>query len=599
MRYSVLISFLLLCSSFQSGNAQKQILGGKNSSHISVQASDNWKPNNRKDSTSAKATISGQGMVYNDYDASRFLYQSTLGSGFQEIKALSGTDFEKWIDLQLNLPAHSILDETNAIYQETVDWFLMNGGDSADVAPVPNWITFQYAWWTQHMNNPDKLRKRVALALSEILVISILSELQGFGRALASYYDVLLTNAFGNYEDLLYQVSLHPAMGFYLSHLNNPKTDTVENTHPDENYAREIMQLFTIGLNELHSDGTNKLDAQGRPIPSYTQKDIKELAKVFTGLGFGGVMPNMYTDTSLFGMGIYLADFTKPMKMFGRFHEPGEKFLLNGSTIIPDGQSGLKDIQDAIKALVNHPNTGPFISKQLIQRLIKSNPSPEFVARIAKVFNNDGNGRRGNLGSVVKAILLDPEARDCDWMLDEHNGQLREPLLRYSHFTSAVDVEQYYGRYWNIGYDFWLNTTQIPLAPPTVFNFFTPGFTPKGEIDKKGLVAPEFQIHNSRTSIGYINQVNAWTIFDYVMYSWEQNEPYAILNLNELEDLAQDPEVLVNRLDILLTHGNLSDRTRSIIKQTLDAFKTGSFRENRVRMALYLMMISPDYAIFK
>jgi hypothetical protein len=311
------------------------------------------------------------------------------------------------------------------------------------------------------------------------------------------------------------------------------------------------------------------------------------------------VMPNMYTDTSLFGMGIYLADFTKPMKMFGRFHEPGEKFLLNGSTIIPDGQSGLKDIQDAIKALVNHPNTGPFISKQLIQRLIKSNPSPEFVARIAKVFNNDGNGRRGNLGSVVKAILLDPEARDCDWMLDEHNGQLREPLLRYSHFTSAVDVEQYYGRYWNIGYDFWLNTTQIPLAPPTVFNFFTPGFTPKGEIDKKGLVAPEFQIHNSRTSIGYINQVNAWTIFDYVMYSWEQNEPYAILNLNELEDLAQDPEVLVNRLDILLTHGNLSDRTRSIIKQTLDAFKTGSFRENRVRMALYLMMISPDYAIFK
>ncbi len=579
--------------------AQKEILGGKNSGLITVYSSNNWKPNNRKDSASAVTTINGNGLIYNDYNSSRFLYQATLGSSYQDIKQLAGTDFEKWIDHQLSLPSHSILEETNEIYQEAVDWFLLNGGDSADVASSPNWISFQYAWWTQHMNNPDKLRKRVALALSEILVISILSDLSGNGRALASYYDILLNNAFGNYEDLLMQVSLHPSMGFYLSHLNNPKTDTVENTHPDENYAREIMQLFTIGLNELNSDGTAKLDPQGRPVPSYNQKDIKELAKVFTGLGFSAVMPNMYTDSAVFGMGIYLADFTKPMKMYGRFHEPGEKYLLNGTTIIPDGQSGLKDIQDAIKSLINHPNTGPFIGKQLIQRLIKSNPSPGFVERIGNVFDNDGQGKRGNLAAVIKAILLDPEARDCDWMMDENNGQLREPIVRYSHFTSAVDVEQYYGRYWNIGYDFWSSTTQIPLASPTVFNFFSPNYIPKGEIDKKGLVAPEFQIHNSRTSIGYVNQVNTWTVFDYVMYSWEQNEPYAILNLNELEDLAQDPEVLVNRLDILFTHGNLSDRTRGIIKETIDGFKTGSFRENRVRMALYLIMISPDYAIFK
>ncbi len=599
MRIKSAILIFIGLIQFSESFAQKIILGGKDSPPIHVYSSDNWKPINRKDSTSAKSTFNGDGMVFDEYNASRFLYQATLGSSLQDIRKLAGNDFEKWIDKQMNLPVNSMLDQTNETYHDVVDWFYETGGDSADVLTSPNWITFQYAWWTQHMNNPDKLRQRIALALSEIFVISIETDLQGYGRGLASYYDILLNNSFGSFSDLLYQVSLHPTMGFYLSHLNNPKTDTVEGTHPDENYAREIMQLFTIGLNELNPDGSLKLDAQGNAIPTYNQKDIKELAKVFTGLGFSAVVPNMYTDTAVFGMGIYLADFTKSMKMYEYYHEPGEKVLLNGTTTIPDGQTGLKDIRDAIEALVNHPNVGPFIGKQLIQRLIKSNPSPEYVARVAKVFRNDGKGNRGNLAAVIKAILLDPEARDCEPMLDASNGQLREPIVRYSHFTSAVDVEQYYGRYWNIGYEFWLNTSQIPLAAPSVFNFYSPFYKPKGDLDKNGLVAPEFQIHNSRTSIGYINMVNAWSVFDYVFYSWERDDPYAILNLNDLEDLAQDPEVLVNRLDVLLTHGNLSDRTRGIIKETISTFITGSFRESRVRMALYLMMISPDYAIFK
>ncbi len=594
----ILIIFIELLHPDEN-NAQKIILGGKNANAISVTSSDNWKPQNRKDTTAAISTINGDGLVFDEYNASRFLYQATLGSNLQDIRKLAGTDFEKWIDDQMNLPVHSIMDEVNSIYREVYNWNLEQGADSSDLASSPNWTHFQYAWWTQHMNNPDKLRQRIALALSEIFVISIQTDLQGYGAGMANYYDILLHNAFGNFADLLWQVTLHPTMGFYLSHLNNPKTDTVANTHPDENYAREIMQLFTIGLNELNADGSLKMDAKGNSIPTYNQKDIKELAKIFTGLGFSAVVPNMYTDTAVFGMGIYLADFTKPMRMYEYYHESGEKVLLNGTTIIPDGQSGLKDIQDAITTLVNHPNTAPFISKQLIQRLIKSNPSPQYVQRVSRVFSNDGKNNKGNLAAVIKAILLDPEARDCEPMMDSNNGQLREPIVRYSHFTSAIDVEQYYGRYWNLGYDYWVNTNQIPLAAPSVFNFFSPFFKPKGDLDNNGLTGPEFQIHNSRTSIGYLNQVNSWTIFDYVMYGWERNEPYAILNLHELEDLAQDPEVLLNRLDILFTHGNLSDRTRGIIKQTIGTFITGSFREDRVRMALYLIMISPDYAIFK
>lgn len=598
MKTNLLFGFLCCCLFYQSGFSQKQILGGSSGSDIKVYSSDSWKPRNRPDSCPPAATINGQGMLFDVINASRFLFQSGMGAGYNDIQNLAGLDFADWIDQQQKLPATNFLNETRDAHHEVLDWHFSTGGDSASIALTPNWIHFQYAWWTAHQKNQDRLRQRVALALSEIFVISLDSDLQGFGEGLASYYDIMSRNAFGNFKDILMAISLHPTMGFYLSHLNNPKTDSIENTRPDENYAREIMQLFSIGLSELNPDGSLKLDSLGQAIPSYDQKDIKELAKVFTGLGLGAVVPNMYTDTAVFGMGIYLADMTKPMRMYEFWHEPGEKIMLDGS-IIPTGQTGMKDIQDAVTFLFNHPNVGPFIGRQLIQRLIKSNPSPEYIERITTVFNDDGNGVRGNMGAVIKAILLDPEARDCDWMLDAENGQLREPIVRYAHFTSAMDIEQYYDRFWNIGYEFFTSTGQLPLAAPTVFNFYSPFYRPKGELDKAGLYGPEFQIHNSRTSIGFINQVNNWAVYDYVMYSWERDDPYTILMLNELEDLAAEPEVLVNRLDILLTHGNLSDRTRGIIKETISKFITGSYRESRVRMALYLMMISPDYAIFK
>ncbi|MBK9107537.1 MAG: DUF1800 domain-containing protein [Saprospiraceae bacterium] len=592
------IYVLVLLGFLSPLNAQKLILGGQTNEQIKIYSSENWQPFNRKDSCKAKSAFNGDGLVGPYYETSRFLYQASLGSSFEDIRQLASSDFETWIDQQQSSPYRSLLNDTREIMKEVIDWHYVTGGDSADAPSYANWLQFQYAWWNQHMLQKDRLRQRVALALSEIFVISIESDLQGFGEGLASYYDILKKHAFGNYRNLLTDVSLHPTMGFYLSHLNNPKTDTAQGVRPDENYAREIMQLFSIGLVKLNPDGSPVLDSAGHAIPTYTQKEIQELAKVFTGLGIAKVVPNMYLDTAIFGMGIYLADMTVPMRMYPRMHEFGPKYLLDG-VIIPEGQSGMEDIDAAIDALFHHPNVGPFICKQLIQRLIKSNPSPSYVERIAGIFNDDGQGIRGNLGAVIKAILLDPEARDCNEMMMPSNGQLREPILRYTHFTKAMDIEQYYGRFWNTGYYYWQGTGQLPLSPPTVFNFFSPSYTPKGALDNLNLMGPEFQIHNSRTSIGYINQVNNWAIYDYVMNSWETDDPYATINTRELEDLAQDPEVLLNKLDIVLTHGQLSDRTRQIIKSAIEPFKTGNYREERVRMAMYLMMISPDYAIFK
>ena len=590
-------AFLLIALLYFSVQAQKVILGGGQSPQIKISTSDQWHPEFWKDSAYARTVFDGSGLNYDLFNASRFLYQATLGSAEDEIKRTASMGFAPWIDEQLKLKPSNMTSQYDQVIDEVIDWFYLNGGDSTE-QPDYFWaVHFNYAWWQMNLTNRDKLRQRGALALSEIFVVSGNGDLGGYGRAMANYYDVLIHNSFGNFRDLLREVTLHPAMGSYLSHLNNPKTDTIENIRPDENYAREIMQLFTIGLYELNLDGTHKKDSLGNSIPTYDQKDIQEFAKIFTGLSFSEIMPNRWIDTPQFGVTLYLGIPTKPMRMFDAWHEPGSKYLLNGF-VTPRRQDGMKDIDNAIDNLFNHANTPPFICKQLIQRLIKSNPSPEYVERIARVFINDGTGVRGNLAAVVKAILLDEEARDCDWSLDPNNGQLREPMIRYSHFMNAIGVEQYYGRLWNSGFDFLDNTGQHVLQAPTVFNFYFPNFAPKGSISAKNLSAPEFQIHNSRTSIGFLNQVNNW-IMDYVMYSWEANDVPTILLTKELEELARDPEALVNRIDILLTHGNLSDRSREIIKNAVSRMRSGNYRNDRARLALYLVMMSPDYAIFK
>lgn len=590
-----LIGLFTLLSSSLAGQV---ILGSDPSQEIEVTTSSNYTPAYWTMTASGDKTINNIGLEGKLTEASRFLSQATLGADLENIQKVADTGIEAWIDEQLQIPQSQMLERLEDVFADVIEWYFLNGGDPEEVATMPYWTHFNYTWWENHMHSPDLLRQRVALALSEIFVISIESELGSQGYGLADYYDMLLRNSFGNFEDLLYDVTLHPCMGYYLSHLNNPREIPEENIHPDENYAREIMQLFTIGLYELNPDGSRKTDSLGNWIPTYTQEDITGLAKVFTGLSVGGVVENPWVEEPYFGLNIYVADMTLPMIMWENWHQPGPKTILQGYEI-PEGQSGLKDISDAIHHLFMHPNVGPFIGKQLIQRLITSNPSPQYIARVSAVFDDNGNGVRGDMASVVKAILLDPEARSCDALNQANFGRLREPITRYTQFTKAIPLEQFYGRYWNVGFGFYLATGQMPLASPTVFNFFLPDYQPIGEIAENDLIAPEFQILNSRTSVEYINQVNDWSVWGYIMDDWETNNPHVTYNIDELKPLARDPEVLVNRLDMIFTHGSLSQRTREIIKAAISPLITGDYRDDRVRLATYLLLISPDYNIMK
>ncbi len=552
---------------------------------------------NYLDATGIK-TLDGSGMDVPKFKASRFLAHSTLGADIELIDRVTNIGEEAWLEEQFAIPPSYLTPVMESIWQERLNDIVTYTETKPEDVFGPWAVDFNYAWWQVNMTNEDLLRHRVALALSEILVVSINSDLRDRANALTSYYDVLLTHAFGNYQDLLMEVTTHLSMGFYLSHLNNPRSIPELNQRPDENYAREIMQLFTIGLYELNMDGSRKMDG-GKPIPTYDNDDIKEFAKVFTGLGPGDI--NMYvdwTDQPYFGLGFWGSDATVPMKMYEEFHEPGPKYLLNGY-VIPEGQSGMQDIEDAVTHLFNHPNVGPFIARRLIQRLVKSNPSPAYIQRVAEAFNEQNGAPRGDMKNVIRAILLDPEARDSEYVSNKAASRLREPLVRYTHLARSMPKDAPLGRYWNNGYNSVENLKQHVLASPTVFNFFTPDYEPVGDISDAGLVAPEFKIHNTSTAINYINMVNEWVVWWALMYSWEMDwgDLPVLLDLSHLEPLAENPDVLINELDIIFTHGQLTDETRAIIRNAVENMTWNN--EAKVKMALYLLMISPDYTVMK
>ncbi len=566
---------------------------------IVVTTSSDYHHDNWSKSASGIKTIDGSGLEGELDAVSRFLIQATFGGSRQTIEQVATMGFEPWLDEQMEIEPSLILPLIQPTYDDYKQVYIENGGDPDEFPYRPWWDIYSFAWWQSNMTTQDILRHRIAFALSEILVVSANSELFDFGDGLASYYDIFNQNAFGNYKDILMAVTLHPAMGYYLSHLDNPKADPALNTHPDENYAREVMQLFSIGLYELNPDGSRKTDENGNFIPTYHNTDIKEFAKVFTGLGIGGVIENEWITEPDFGYGIWLADMTVPMKMYQAYHETSEKHLLNNFTI-PAGQDGMTDIEQTINHLFNHPNVGPFIGRKLIQLLVKSNPSPAYIASVTAAFNDNGNGVRGDMKAVIKAILLDPEARDCAWMNDPQQGKLLEPFVRYMQFTKGIGTNSPSGKYWNHGYYTYDNIKQYPLASPSVFNFFLPDFQPNGPIADAGLYGPEFQIHNSQTSIGYVNMADIWTIDEINFWSWENQDYNVYTDYSALVEDAQDPEVLINKLDVLLTHGTLSEETRAIIKQAIQPYQGGmNQRMNRIHLAAYLMMISPDYVILK
>ena len=299
-------------------------------------------------------------------------------------------------------------------------------------------------------------------------------------------------------------------MGKYLSHFMNQKADVVEKTYPDENYAREIMQLFSIGLHQLNLDGTPKKDANKHNIPTYDINNLAEMAKVFTGLGAaekndGTINDYFFTNNNL--------NNQVPLKMFEDFHAKGEKDILPGITI-PAGQAGMTDIHQTLDILFNHPNVAPFISKRLIQHLVKSNPSPLYVKRIATIFNNNGDGVRGDLKAVISAILLDPEARDCAWITHPDNGKLIQPLERFITLFKAFDLQTPSGKMWFHDYsEFYEVVGQSFFSSPSVFNFFSPFYAEDEFVAPRNLVSPEFQILNSVTAISYINKVESCLLY--------------------------------------------------------------------------------------
>lgn len=583
--------FLLVAGPYWLVAQTPVILGNGNAGGMNVNASNG---------ANAASTVDGKGFLPNEIAASRFLAQATLGADIESIMAMTNMSYTEWLDLQFNTPKQiDVLQYTQDLVAEAVDSTFAMGGDPNDIQPQL-WY-WHSAWWQYIMASPDVLRARVGLALSEIFVVSEVPELSEVPLSLADYYDMLLDNTFGNFRDLLEDVTYHPAMGVYLTHLNNPKADPSLNRFPDENYAREVMQLFTIGLYELNNDGTRQLDSLGNAIPTYDNDDIQEFAKIFTGLTWGNGLA--------FGQGPQgELSYTMPMQMKNAWHEPGTKTLLNGM-VVPNRNpvNGNADVQDAIDNLFNHPNVGPFIGRQLIQRMVTSNPSPEYIGRVASAFNDNGQGVRGDMKAVIRAVLLDPEARDCALVYDPYRGMLREPIVRWTHICRAFNAFSQKGIYRNDMDDFYLNTFQRPLGSPSVFNFFQPDYQPIGPIDSAGLVAPEFQITNSVTIVGYANRLHYWLFEsnqameyrDIFSGEWN-NDKYVNLNLTDelLLDQISEVDQLLERLNLLLFHGQMTWDTRDFIRSTLVQVPQTDW-STRVKLAIFLSMVSPDYLIFR
>ena len=522
--------------------------------------------------------------------AARLLQQATFGPTFREMDRVQQLGIAAWIDDQItNQPASLHRKYIEGIYADF-------NGPRTD-------LTYSFNEMDQFINGnnattpfaraaiagPDQLRQRVAFALSQICVVSRRdANLENRPLGVADYYDIFVRNAFGNYRDVLREVTMHPAMGRYLSHIGNQKARPEINQYPDENYAREVQQLFSIGLWELNPDGSRQLDGFGQPVPTYGNAQITEFARVFTGLWFGG---------QAWGEGGWSdEDFSVPMRMWAEKHDFGEKTLLNGVIIparAPTVENALRDVDDALRNLFEHPNTGPFIGRQLIQFLVTSNPSTNYVARIAAKFANDGSGKRGNLAVVVKAILLDPEARDARWFAGAPEfGRLKEPVHRAMTVARVGRLANYTNLLWWTWGGFNSMAFQEPTYSPSVFNFFRPGYQPPGLLTQKGLVGPAFQITDSYSSISFPNKL--WEITQDGFREWgayQYSPDYA-----ELVSIANDNPSLVDQANLLFCGGSMSAATRDQILNAINQVPAYD-RLLRVRLAVYLAATCPEGAV--
>jgi len=521
--------------------------------------------------------------------AVRFLQQAAFGPNgdFRNVREVMKKGYENWINEQFARPV--------GLQQPYIDHLkrLRHGKVYADSKAI--------SWWNRAMDDSDKsdpLRQRVGFALSEIFVISDqLEELANEPSGMLNYYDILLKGAFGNCRDLLFKVGTHPCMGIYLNHLGNEKGDPAAGTFADENFAREVMQLFSIGLWELNLDGTQKLDGRGQPIPTYDNATIAHMARVMTGFSFGGPKAKEFFYPP--------ENYNAPMRMWDEFHDLGAKTLLNGVTLPertasdPDiGTAGMADFNAAIDCLFNHANTAPFICKQLIQKLVTSNPSPGYVARVAAKFENNGGGVRGDLKAVVRAILMDAEARNPA-VGSITSGKLKEPYLQTANLARALNARAGNGIY-ALKYLEDVHFQQ-PLSAPSVFNFFKPGYAPSGPIADSGLVAPEFQIMNAVTALRLPNYYLSALRNGFNRWGSDNRKEIVRPHLDAELALVEDVPALLRRLDLLLTGGTLSAEQHEVIREAVEKIDDSiwQWKLERVRMAIYLVVSSPEFGILK
>ena len=581
---------------------------------------------------SASVTLNDASVMPSAKESARFLIQAAFGPDQdgvdgdavpENIEEVMSMGIEAWIDDQFTRPVGYI--------QPYVDWATQYANA---LQLFGNYK--EHSWWARAMGVaklrpdavdtqlPDPLRQRVAFALSEILVTSDRPETLAVDQAgMANYYDIFERHAFGNYLEILKEVAMHPVMGVYLSHLGNQKANPTLNIHPDENFAREIMQLFTIGLWELENDGTRKIYGVGHPaagqfIPTYSNADITELARVFTGLTWAdspGFNPNNLIN----------GDRQQPMKIWDAYHDCDPKTLLGGlqlpaRTPSPGstGTAGALDVDAAVTNLFNHANVGPFIGRLLIQRFVTSNPSHNYIGRVAAKFNDNGSGVRGDLKAVIKQILLDPEARDPAFMESPTFGKLREPFLRVVNLARAFNAASTSGHY---PLDqFVLDHVQDPQNSPSVFNFFLPNHSPPGVVTQMGLVAPEFQIVNASSAITGANYFYS-AIGDNSLHRWGNGTPAYVVRLNldpELgmvvpsanisEDspsssLLMDSDALIRRLDLSLLGGTMSPRLFQTIRESIDRVKPPNtawrWHRERLRLLITLIVTSAEFNVLR
>ena len=494
--------------------------------------------------------------------ASRFLAQSTMGATRAMIDTVVSRRYEGWIDDQFALPRAT----------SHWDWLVANGYNVA--ANINSETGFDATMWRQMIAEPDQLRQRVGMALLDMLVVGIGGvNLNWKQFATAAYVDVLLDNAFGNYRTLLDAITTNAAMGSFLTFLGNRKANPATGAQPDENYARELMQLFTLGLYQLNADGSVKTNA-GVPLETYTPADVSGLARVFTGLSLATAVsttPDRYR---------------QPLVMNPAINETGTASFLGTST----SGGGMAAIKVALDAIFAHPNLPPFVSKQLIQRLVTSNPSPAYVGRVAAVFANSGSGVRGDMKAVVKAILLDTEARSDDALASTTAGKLREPVMRLTAWARLAKIASA-SNAWAFG-DTSSQSNRLGQSmgrSSTVFNFFRPAYTPPATaISNAGLVAPEFQITNEQSVVAYVNYMQAL-----VANGAGDMKP----DYSDLTAKASDSAALLDEINLVLAAGQLSTATVTAIRAAVDSVATTATNAatNRVGIALLLTLASPDF----